>query len=83
MNKKEKIVKMLDGKHIQHSKKFNTEINSVKNNFIQPFRYYDEVWIVGKHIGKKLSDTPKNYIKWCYDNMKLTDTAKTILKNYI
>jgi hypothetical protein len=69
--------------HYQHSKKFNKELNSVHSGPTHPFRYYDEVWVIGKYKGKKLDDTPKHYLKWAYENMKLTETALSILKTKI
>jgi hypothetical protein len=73
--------KKIGGKHMQHTTKFINEVNSVNTNSFNPFRYYDEVWIVGKYKGKKLKETPKSYIEWAINNMKLSETALSILKS--
>jgi hypothetical protein len=75
--------KMFKGKHLQHTTKFINELNSVKNVPVQPFRYYDEVWSYGKYKGINLSNTPISYLKWAYNNMKLTSTAKSIIEKYL
>ena len=68
--------------HTQHTKKFINELNSVTSiKPFTPFRISDEVWIVGKHKGKKISETPASYIEWSIKNMNLTETALSILKN--
>lgn len=69
-------------KHQQHTTKFINELNSVTGTKpFTPFRISDEVWIVGKHKGKKISDTPASYIEWSIKNMNLTEMALSILKN--
>jgi hypothetical protein len=69
-------------KHQQHTTKFINELNSVTGTKpFTPFRISDEVWIVGKHKGKKISETPSSYIEWSIKNMNLTETALSILKN--
>lgn len=85
---KKKKVDALDNKrrfqHEQHSKKFTQEVNSVTRHIpFQPFRISNEVWIIGKHTGKKLCDTPKEYIQWALKNMNLTSTMKSILQSYL
>lgn len=71
-------------KHEQHTTKFINELNSVTSNKpFTPFRISDEVWLVGKHKGIKLIDTPVSYIKWAIENMNLTETASSILKEKI
>ena len=70
-------------KHQQHTTRFINELYSVNSNKpFTPFRISDEVWIVGKHKGKKISDTPASYIEWSLNNMNLTDTARSILINH-
>lgn len=83
---KKKKLDALDRKgkfqHTQHSKQFNKELNSVNKKVpFQPFRMMDEVWIVGKHVGKKLSDTPTEYIQWALDNMQLSISARHSLQS--
>ena len=69
-------------KHQQHTTKFINELNSVTGTKpFTPFRISDGVWIVGKHKGKKISETPASYIEWSIKNMNLTETALSILKN--
>jgi hypothetical protein len=69
--------------HKQHTTRFITELNSVNNNkLLHPFRYYDEVWIIGKYKGITLDKTPKSYIQWSLKNMKLTETGYSILNKY-
>lgn len=75
--------KMFGGKHLQHTTKFIYELNSTTNNKFTPFRISDEVWLVGKHKGKKLSETPLSYLKWAVDNMSISDMYLSILKNLI
>jgi hypothetical protein len=67
--------------HFQHSKKFNIELNSISSNYLDAFRFSDEVWIIGKYKGTSLNNTPKEYIKWAAGNMKLSPTAILILEN--
>jgi hypothetical protein len=70
-------------KHQQHTAKFINELNSVTSNKpFTPFRISDEVWLVGKHKGKKISESPASYIEWAITNMNLTDTARSILINH-
>ena len=71
------------GKHQQHTSKFINELHLPKNVPFTPFRISDEVWLVGKHKGIKLIDTPVSYIKWAIENMNLTETASSILKEKI
>lgn len=70
-------------KHIQHTKKFIVETNSVKNvvKELNAFRTFDEVWLIGKYKGIRLDDTPVNYIKWCIENVNMSSTLLSILKN--
>jgi hypothetical protein len=71
-------------KHLQHSKSFKKEVNSVNNNLtFTAFRIFDEVWLVGKYKGIELNNTPAHYLKWAYENMRLSDTLKSILKSKI
>jgi hypothetical protein len=67
--------------HYQHSDKFYKELNSVKNIPEPVFRYSDEIWLIGKYKGIKLNNTPKQYINWAINNMKLSSTALSILKS--
>ena len=73
--------KMFRGKHLQHTNKFINELNSNNSNKNNPFRFYDEVWVVGKYKGKKLDQTPLSYIQWALNNMNLSDSCKSILNN--
>ena len=69
-------------KHQEHTTEFINELNSVTGTKpFTPFRISDEVSIVGKHKGKKISETPSSYIEWSIKNMNLTETALSILKN--
>lgn len=78
-----KTKKMFGGKHMQHTSKFINELNSVKpNKEIVAFRNYDEVWLIGKYKGLKLSQTPASYVNWALANMRLSKTSISILKNY-
>ncbi len=71
-------------KHTQHTAKFINELNSVTSiKPFTPFRISDEVWLVGKYKGKKISEIPESYIRWAINNMNLTSTAKSILNNKI
>lgn len=70
-------------KHQQHTTKFINELNSVTSNKpFTPFRISDEVWVVGKYKGKKITESPASYIQWALNNMNLTDTARSILNNH-
>lgn len=76
--------KMIGGKHLQHTTKFINELNSVKpNREIVAFRYSDEVWLIGKFKGLKLSQTPVSYIQWVLDNIRLSPTSVSILETYV
>jgi len=55
----------------------------VKINKLDAFRFYDEIWLIGKYKGTSLKNTPKQYIEWAYNNMRLTETSISILKNYL
>ena len=70
--------------HTQHTSRFISKLNSV-NKLIptSPFRYYDEVWIIGKYKGLKLVDTPKQYLQWALKNMSLSPTAYSILEKVV
>ena len=70
-------------KHLQHTDRFYQELNSVKNNKLEAFRFYDEIWLIGKYKGTSLNNTPTSYIKWAVENMKLSNTALAILKSKI
>lgn len=71
-------------KHEQHTKKFYWELNSPKQDIQQPFRISDEKWLIGKHKGKTLNETPEYYIKWILSNFNnLSNTHRTILNNKI
>jgi hypothetical protein len=75
--------KMIGGKHLQHTSKFINELNSVKpNKEIVAFRYSDEVWMIGKYKGLKLSETPTSYINWVLNNIRLSPTSVSILETY-
>jgi hypothetical protein len=75
--------KMVGGKHLQHTSKFINELNSVKpNKEIVAFRYSDEVWMIGKYKGLKLSETPTSYINWVLNNIRLSPTSVSILETY-
>ena len=75
--------RMFGGKHLQHSSRFMNELNSVKpNKELVAFRFFDEVWLIGKYKGLKLSETPVSYIKWAIKNMNLSSNSLSILKNY-
>lgn len=75
--------KMIGGKHLQHTTKFINELNSVKpNREIVAFRYSDEVWLIGKYKGLKLSQTPVQYINWVLNNIRLSPTSVSILETY-
>ena len=76
--------KMVGGVHLQHTNRFINELNSVKpNKEIVAFRYSDEVWMIGKYKGLKLSETPTNYIQWVLDNIRLSPTSVSILETYV
>jgi hypothetical protein len=75
--------KMVGGIHLQHTSRFINELNSVKpNKEIVAFRFSDEIWLIGKYKGLKLSQTPASYIKWAIENMRLSSTSLSVLKNY-
>ena len=76
-------IKMVGGKHLQHTSTFINELHLPKNVAFTPFRISDEVWIVGKNKGIKLDNTPIEYIKWALNNMNLTETASSMLKEKI
>ena len=79
-----KASKMFGGKHLQHTSKFIKELNSVQmNSNINAIRYLDETWLIGKYKGSKVATTPKSYIKWAVDNIKISSTCLSILKKYI
>lgn len=71
----------IKGQHLQHTSRFKKELNSVQQNKINAFRFYDEVWLIGKYKGTSLNNTPKQYLEWAIKNMKITDTSIAILKN--
>lgn len=82
--KKQVEKKMIGGKHLQHTTKFINELNSVKpNREIVAFRYSDEVWLIGKYKGLKLSQTPVQYINWVLNNIRLSPTSVSILETYV
>ena len=63
-------------KHIQHTTKFITELNSINNKILYtPFRISDETWLIGKHKGKKIKDLPVKYIEWALKNLKMSANA--------
>jgi hypothetical protein len=68
--------------HKQHTTKFIKQLTATNNTKLQPFRYYDEVWVIGKYKGIALDRTPKSYIQWSLTNMKLSETAYSILNKY-
>lgn len=71
-------------KHTQHTKEFIKETNQTRNHIQQPFRVYDEVLVIGKFKGQKLSEVPTYYIKWLLNNYKnLNTNSKIILGKYI
>jgi hypothetical protein len=75
--------RMFGGKHLQHTSRFINELNSVKpNKELVAFRFLDEIWLIGKYKGLKLSQTPVSYIKWAIENMRLSKTSIAILKSY-
>ena len=76
--------RMFGGKHLQHTSRFINELNSVKpNKELVAFRFLDEIWLIGKYKGLKLSETPASYNKWALENMRLSATSISILKNYL
>jgi hypothetical protein len=68
-------------RHQQHTRDFRKELNSPKNDLTPPFRFSDEKWVVGKHKGKKIDETPVNYIEWSLKNMRLSIETKTFLED--
>jgi len=84
MKKIDALDKKGNFRHQQHTEKFYKELNSPKNKELQPFRYTDDIMVVGKHKGKHLSDLPKNYIKWLVKNYKgLSKSSEKILTQYL
>jgi len=80
---KMKSKKQFNWKHTQHTEKFIKELNSVQmNSNINAIRYLDETWLIGKYKGQKVSSTPVHYIKWAINNMKVSSTCLSILKQY-
>lgn len=71
----------IKGQHLQHTSKFKQELNTTQRNKIIAFRFYDEVWLIGKYKGTSLNDTPKQYLEWVIKNINLTENSKVILKN--
>lgn len=71
---KNKKIDALDRKghfrHEQHTEKYYKELNTPVNKRLQPFRYTDNIMMVGKYKGQKVDTLPKEYIEW-------------LLKNYI
>lgn len=71
-------------KHEQHKKEFFVELSSTKNKSIQPFRMLDEVMIVGKYKGMKLSEVPTYYLRWLLTNYRnLNNNSKIHLNKII
>ncbi len=70
-------------RHWQHTKEYLNEINSINKvkKEIEAFRYFDEIWLIGKYRGTQLNNTPVSYIKWAIENMKLSSTSKSILRS--
>ena len=70
-------------RHWQHTKKYLNEINSVNKvkKEVEAFRYFDEIWLIGKHRGIELNKTPTSYIKWAIENIKLSSTSISILRS--
>jgi hypothetical protein len=68
-------------KHEQHTAVFKKELNSPKNHLTPPYRYSDERWVVGKHKGKKIDETPVEYIKWSLNYMQLSKESTAFLEN--
>ena len=75
-----KVIKMIGGKHLQHTKEFYYEVNSPTSKKFNPFRISDEVWLIGKYKGIKLINTPVNYISWSISNMDISSAHLSILK---
>lgn len=71
-------------KHQQHTSKFINELNSVNTKKpFTPFRISDETWLVGKYKGIKIKQIPVSYLQWAINNMNLTETSISFLKNYL
>ena len=53
--------------------------NMVVSNVWEPFRLIDLTMIMGMHKGKKISELPKDYIKWMVQQPNLSQTRRSIL----
>ena len=48
-----------------------------------PFRISDERLLIGRYKGYKLDEVDKQYLSWLQENVEMSSTHKSILKNKI
>jgi len=60
---------------------------ALHNNFLpektyrDPFRISDERLLIGRYKGYKLDEVDKQYLSWLRDNVNMSSTHKSILKD--
>ena len=63
--------------------------SALHNNFLpektyrNPFRISDERLVIGRYKGYKLDQVETQYLQWLYNNVEMSSTHKSILKNKI
>lgn len=60
--------------------------SALHNNFLpektyrNPFRISDERLVIGRYKGYKLDQVETQYLQWLYNNVEMSSTHKSILK---
>ena len=60
--------------------------SALHNNFLpaktyrDPFRISDERLVIGRYKGYKLDQVETQYLQWLYNNVEMSSTHKSILK---
>ena len=73
----------INKRHEQHTRGFRAEMNKIQNNSFKAFRNSDEVWIIGKYKGSKLSKTPLSYLRWVLKTINLSINDRVTLQNIV
>lgn len=84
IEKRKEFEKIIDGKHVQHSRSFMQEINSRCNgNYARPFRQHDMVWLFGQYKNIKMDEIPIGYLEWALATFNMSSTTKLIFTTYM
>lgn len=65
----------------------NENRSGIANGFIptktyrDPFRISDERLVIGRYKGYKLDQVETQYLKWLHDNVEMSSTHKSILRD--